>query len=129
MRPRTFPADVSVQFNDSLPTVYSHRIANTQSVAYEKFLGAFAASYAVYVHLPSFIDSDSLFAQCNVRIVFETGVLDTAFQVAGTVSIDGDILEFIDQKLKVDDTGPHIVDFKADIRLFKTRDESNRSSP
>jgi hypothetical protein len=129
MRSETFPSAVSVQFNDTLPTVYSHRIVNTQSVAYEKFLGAFAASYAVYAHLPSFLDSDSLFAQCNVRIVFESGILDTTFQLAGTASIDGDLLEFIDQKLKVEDSGPHIVDFQTDIRLFKTRDESNRSNP
>jgi hypothetical protein len=129
MRPETFPAAVSVQFNDTLPTVYSHRIVNTQSVAYEKFLGAFAASYAVYAHLPSFLDSDSLFAQCNVHIVFESGILDTTFQLDGTAAIDGELLEFIDQKLQVDDTGPHVVDFQADIRLFKTRDDLNRNNP
>ncbi len=128
-RPETFPAAVSVLYNDTLPTVYSHRIVNTRSVAYEKFLGAFAASYAVYAHLPSFLDSDSLFARCNIRIAFESGVLDTTFQLAGTAAIDGDILEFIDQKLQVDDTGPHIVDFQSDFKLFKTRDDLNRNGP
>jgi len=125
MRSRTYPAVVSVQFNGSAPSIYSHRIVNTRSVAYEKFLGAFAASYSVYAQLPSFLDSDSLFARGNVRIVLENAVLDTTFFLAGTASIDWDIWDLIDQKLRVEDSGPHIVDFQAEIRLFKTRDDSN----
>jgi len=123
MRPRTFPAAVSVLYADSLPTVYSHRIVNTQSVAYEKFLAAFAAGYSVYAHLPSFLDTDSLFARCNVRIVFESGALDTTFQLDGTAFIDEDILDFIDQELKVEETGPHIVDFQAEIAVSQKREE------
>jgi hypothetical protein len=128
MRSRTYPAVVSVQFNGSAPSVYSHRIVNTRSVAYEKFLGAFAASYSVYAQLPSFLDSDSLFARGNVHIVLENAVLDTTFFLAGTASIDWDIWDLIDQKLRVEDSGPHIIDFQTDIRLFKTRDDSNRNN-
>jgi hypothetical protein len=125
MRPRTFPADVSVQFNDSLPAVYSHRIANAQSVGYEKFLGSFVAGYAVYVHLPSFVDSDSLFARGRVRIVSESGVLDTTLQLDGTSLIDEDISEFIDRKMVIEDPGTHITAFQAEIRIFERRDEAH----
>jgi hypothetical protein len=121
MRPRTFPAVVSVQFNDSLPAVYSHRIANAQSVGYEKFLGSFAAGYAVYVHLPSFLDSDSLFARGRVRIAFESGVMDTTLQLDGTSFIDEDISEFIDRKMVIEDPGTHITGFQAEIRIFERR--------
>jgi hypothetical protein len=125
MKPRTFPAVVSVQFNDSLPAVYSHRIANARSVGYEKFLGSFAAGYAVYVHLPSFVESDSLFARGRIRITFESGALDTTLSLDGKSPIDEDISEFIDRKLKIEDPTAHITAFQADIRIFERRSEAH----
>jgi hypothetical protein len=125
MKPKTFPAVVSVQFNDSLPAVYSHRIANARSVGYEKFLGSFAAGYAVYVHLPSFVESDSLFARGRIRITFESGALDTTLSLDGKSPIDEDISEFIDRKLKIEDPTAHITAFQADIRIFERRSEAH----
>ena len=34
-----------------------------------------------------------------------------------------DILDFIDQELKVEETGPHIVDFQAEIAVSQKREE------
>jgi hypothetical protein len=126
VRPITFPIMTTIQYEEDSPIVLRHRISSTESPAYEKYLGAFATGYAVYVALPAFIDSDSLFARGSIRIQLQHAVLDTALNIAGTETIDSDVFDFIDTGLRIAEGGGRIIDFQANIRIAGERSALSR---
>jgi hypothetical protein len=121
MASKTFPSDAVVQVGADSPYLFSHRVVNTESVSYEKYLAALTASYAIYVQVPTFPESDSLFAVSEVRMRFEHSTIDTLFTIAGTQTIDVDVFSFIADSLKLTGSEGHMRDFQAAVRVSDKR--------